>query len=191
MPRWREGLQFPLVADGASLLTMLCCSAAFNALAWSRHIWALQLADHTGILLLIAGTYSPFMAMACCPKILGFVWTLALVSFTLKATRSRWDVEPVHVVCFLGMGWCVLAGWADVSASFTPWAQQMCILGGLLYTAGLVPWAANSFECHNALWHVFVLAASGCFFAVNILEIAQPANWHTNPAGTVGTCQRA
>ena len=40
-----------------SLITMLLCSACFNGLAWSKHLWRLQLADHAGILILIAGTY--------------------------------------------------------------------------------------------------------------------------------------
>jgi hemolysin III len=89
------------------------------------------------------------------------------------------------------MGWCVLSAWSQVNETFSPWAKQMCILGGVLYTAGLIPWAVNGIEGHNAIWHVFVLAASACFFAVMITEAAQPANWHAGPDGVVGTCQHA
>lgn len=160
-----------------SLLAMLVCSATFNALATSQHIWLLQLADHTGILLLIAGTCTPMYVMACCPRALSFVWTLALISFSAKASRSRLDVVALHVPCFLLMGWSALAVWPQITAAFTTWAKNMCVAGGALYTIGLVPWAANGIEGHNALWHAFVLAASGCFFAVHVLETAQPGSW--------------
>ncbi|EOD27064.1 hypothetical protein EMIHUDRAFT_203601 [Emiliania huxleyi CCMP1516] len=172
----------------ASLLAMLLCSATFNGLAWSKpHLWALQLADHTGILLLIAGTYCPIMAMACCPRTLVFVWGLALTSFAVKASRSRLDVVNVHVPLFIMMGWAVVSAWGDVMGALTPWAQSMCLAGGLLYTVGLVPWAVNRLEYHNAVWHVFVLAASGCFFAVQLLEVAQPDRWGAGARPAAGS----
>jgi hemolysin III len=160
---------------GASLLAMITCSATFNGLAWSKNIWALQLADHAGILLLIAGTYTPVMVFAGCPRVLGFVWALALLSFGAKASRSRLDVVGLHVPCFLLMGWAAVSVWGEVTSAFSPWAKHTCLLGGAIYTAGLVPWAANRLEGHNALWHACVLAASACFFAVVRHEVAQPA----------------
>lgn len=169
---------------GASLLGMLVCSAVFNGLAGMcpGHIWALQLADHAGILLLICGTYAPTMTLACCPRALCFVWSLGIISFTAKASRSKLDSVALHVPCFLLMGWTALAVWSDVNAAFTPWAKALCVTGGALYTLGLVPWAQNKLEGHNALWHIFVLVASSCFWLVQILETAQPERWQTGAA---------
>lgn len=64
-----------------SLLAMLCCSAAFNLLVarWTTSTKALQLADHAGILLLIAGSYTPLMVVLCCGRTLAFVWTAGVV----------------------------------------------------------------------------------------------------------------
>lgn len=166
-----------LYVYSASLLAMLCCSAIFHALAWSRHIWALRLADHSGILLLIAGTYSPFMTFACCPRTLCFVWALALVSITAKASRSRFDRPLFHVPCFLLMGWCVVLVWHDIVLVFSPWARSLMKLGGMLYTAGLVPWKSNRLEFHQSIWHIFVLLASGCFLTVLYHEVSQPVSW--------------
>lgn len=171
---------------GAGLLCMLCCSAVFNGLAWTKHIWALQLCDHIGILFLIAGSYTPIMTFACCPRTLAFVWVLAVVSMVAKASRSRLDVVQFHVPIFLLMGWSCMAIWKDVVAVLTPWACRGCVVGGILYTVGLVPWAINKLEFHNAIWHVFVLAASACFLAVMYHEISQPSNWQ---AVQSGTCQ--
>lgn len=88
-------------------------------------------------------------------------------------------------------GGAVVTAYSDVLVSLTPWAQRMCLLGGVLYTVGLIPWAANGLEYHNAIWHLFVLAASGCFFAVQILEVAQPDQWGAGTralAAESGTC---
>jgi hemolysin III len=166
------------------LLAMLCCSAAFNGWAWSRHIWKLQLCDHTGILLLIAGSYTPLMIFACCHRVLVFVWSLAFVSFVAKASRSRFDVVALHVPCFLLMGWSCMLVWHDLLVVFTPWAFKMLVVGGVLYTVGLVPWALNKIEFHNAAWHMFVLAASTCMLAILYVEVAQPSHWQDVSPGT-------
>mmetsp|Transcript_5234 Transcript_5234/g.15530 ORF Transcript_5234/g.15530 Transcript_5234/m.15530 type:complete len:262 (-) Transcript_5234:65-850(-) len=168
-----------------SLLTMLGCSALFNLSVrdWSAYRWELQLADHLGILLLIAGTYTPFMMHACSPRTLGFVWALGLLSFAAKASRSRLDVIPVHVFCFLAMGWACVAAWEGVVAFASPWAVGRLVLGGCLYTGGLVPWACNRLEFHNAVWHVFVLAGTAVFFSIVWHELSAapvcsaPALW--------------
>ena len=48
------------------------------------------------------------------------------------------------------------------------------VIGGCLYTGGLVPWACNGLEFHNAIWHVCVLAASAVFYSVVYHELALP-----------------
>ena len=48
------------------------------------------------------------------------------------------------------------------------------MVGGCLYTGGLVPWACNGLEFHNAIWHVCVLAASAVFYSVVYHELALP-----------------
>lgn len=169
---------------GLGLLSMLCFSAVFNACAWSQHIWALQLIDHTGILLLIAGTYTPMMTFACCPWALAFVWSLAFVSMAAKASQSRFDVVALHIPCFLLMGWSCLIVWQDLLMVFTPWALKMLVLSGVLYTVGLVPWGINKLEFHNAVWHVFVLAGSVCMLVLLYEEVSQPSHWRPVNADT-------
>ena len=160
-----------------SLVCMLFCSATFNMMVatWKKSTWELQLADHLGILLLIAGTYTPFMLHACSPRVLAFVWLVGLLSFVAKASRSKTlDVVQLHVPCFLAMGWACTMTWTAVSQTITPWAIRRLVVGGCLYTGGLVPWACNFVEFHNAIWHVCVLAASAVFYSVVYHELALP-----------------
>ena len=159
-----------------SLVCMLFCSATFNMMVatWKKSTWELQLADHLGILLLIAGTYTPFMLHACSPRVLAFVWLVGAVSFAAKASKSPLDVVQLHVPCFLAMGWACTMTWTAVSQTITPWAIRRLVIGGCLYTGGLVPWACNFVEFHNAIWHVCVLAASAVFYSVVYHELALP-----------------
>ena len=40
----------------------------------------------------------------------------------------------------------------------------MFVLGGIVYTVGLLPWGAKRFEYHVCLWHVHVISGSACIF---------------------------
>ena len=71
---------------------------------WKKSTWELQLADHLGILLLIAGTYTPFMLHACSPRVLAFVWLVGAVSFAAKASKSPLDVVQLPRAVLPGDG---------------------------------------------------------------------------------------
>ena len=92
------------------------------------------------------------------------------MSFSAKASGSALDLLALHVLCFLAMGWAVVGSWGAVSRGFSPLALRGVLLGGTLYTAGLVPWACRGLEYHNAVWHLFVLAASCCPGAAALLQ---------------------
>ena len=188
-----------------SLVTMLLCSTAFNVgqARFYQQRWVLRSFDHAGICLLIVGTYSPTMAVACTNRTLLFVWTIAVVSTAIKWTRwPAVDRLPVHVCSFLLMGWCCIIVWEHVTHAFSPWATNLFLVGGALYTVGLIPWAgmkgmeygqlpppftafhqlpptsiafyrllSSLCRYHIAIWHVFVLVASACFFAVVYVEV--------------------
>ena len=176
-------LRAAIVTYTVSIMTMLICSSMWNGLAWDRgHRRLLQLADHIGILALIVGSYCPMMVMADCPALLRFVWALACISAAIKATGSSLDTEVLHVLCFLGMGWSVVVVWEEFWTNFSPWAKSQCVLAGVLYSTGLLPWKFNRLEGHNALWHVHVLAASAAYCSVVHYEVSQSSAWVRAPA---------
>ena len=56
--------------------------------------------------------------------------------------------------------------WAwPMVAALPPAASILVAAGGLLYTGGVVFFLWDGLRFSNAIWHVFVLAASGCFYA--------------------------
>src|SRR5512134_385934 len=78
----RAELEFPIRLYILGLLSMLICSALYNAAEQSSWRPVLRRLDYAAIFLLIAGTYSPFLAGATNNRVVGAayagVWILAI-----------------------------------------------------------------------------------------------------------------
>ena len=148
-----------------SLVCMLACSATYNCFAWSqKYVRALKLVDHAGILIVIAGSYTPVLTRCRCWRTLAAEWAFAIVSIAAKAARPA-EVGALQLCCFLAMGSApFVCVWAHISAALSPEAMRLCAYVGLLYTGGLVPFVCGRLEFHTFLWHVCVMAASACAF---------------------------
>ena len=165
---------FSVCLYAVSLVSMLACSLLFNSgqAYWYNQRWTLRSLDHAGICLLIVGTYTPTMAVACTMRTMAFVWTIGIVSTAIKWSRGSLDRTSVHLVFFLAMGWACVLVWEHLTNALSSWATQLVLIGGSIYTIGLIPWALlKPMEYHICVWHTFVIVASGCFFAVVYVEI--------------------
>ena len=86
----------PILVYVIGLVTMLALSAAYNMWPVSPAKWILRRFDHSAIYLLIAGTYTPFLAqmknvMASAGLGIG-LWVSALIGMALKlALPGRFD----------------------------------------------------------------------------------------------------
>ena len=146
---------------GFSIIAMITLSAIFNTgqAHWGHRRPALRSADHAGICLMIAGTNTPFMATVCTTNELAFCWAVGLLAILARASRGCCDVALVHVSAFLLMGWSCMSVWEQIQQAFSPWACNMLLTGGSLYTIGLIPWLMKPVEFHISVWHAFVIVA--------------------------------
>ena len=164
---------------GATMITLYLASAVYHLIPQSVERMEQWLAvDQAAIYLLIAGTYTPICLVPLRGpwgwSLFGVIWGLA---FTGIALRFAWKSAPkwLSLVLYLAMGWlCVIGGQALVK-SLSPTAMAYLVLGGVLYTVGSVVFVTDrprlwpgKFGAHD-LWHVFVLGASGCHFALMCL----------------------
>ena len=92
---------------GISLIILYLASTVYHSLA-NRPIKAfLQRIDHSAILVLIAGTYTPFLLTQMRTwlgwTVFGIVWGAALLVLILKLTlKSRFEKPPVWLYLLLG-----------------------------------------------------------------------------------------
>ncbi|MBB5049716.1 hemolysin III [Rhodopseudomonas rhenobacensis] len=149
------------------LLAMLGFSAAYNLWPVSRRKWILRRFDHSAIYILIAATYTPFLAQIkdgmFALALLAGVWGVAIVGILLKLfVPGRFD--KISIGLYLAMGWSGLIAYESVSAAVPHLALWFIAIGGVLYTLGVVFHAWRALRFQNAIWHSFVLLGAACHY---------------------------
>lgn len=176
----REVIAFAIF--GLSQIALYTASTLYHSLplapagvAWLRRI------DHMMVFVLIAGTYTPICLVALDGgwgwSLLAVVWGLAIGGLILK---SRWMHAPkwLSTGIYLLMGWTALIAAPVLVHKLPAGALAWLLAGGIIYTVGAVVYALKRpnlipgvFEAH-ALWHLFVLAGSACFFWMIVRYVA-------------------
>jgi hemolysin III len=149
------------------LLAMLVLSATYNLWPVSRAKWVLRRFDHSSIYVLIAATYTPFIAQMkdsifALALLLG-VWCMAAVGILIKLLfPGRFD--RLAVVLYLGMGWSGFMLYDAGMASLPTLTLWFIAAGGLLYSFGVIFHAWHRLRFQNAIWHCFVLMGAACHY---------------------------
>jgi hemolysin III len=166
-----------IVIYAAGLVAMLGFSAAYNMWPVCHTKWILRRFDHSAIYMLIAGTYTPFVAQLkntlAAGGMLTGVWLTAGVGVLLKlALPGRFD--RLAVVLYLLLGWSGIVVWGPGIASLPSLTFSLLAAGGLLYSIGVIFHLWHSLRFQNAIWHAFVLLAAACHYTA-VLEQAMLA----------------
>ncbi|MEM9582406.1 MAG: hemolysin III family protein [Pseudomonadota bacterium] len=147
------------------LIAMLTVSFCYHMTPWEQYRAVLRRADHATIFLKIAGTYTPLVisiGSMFSYIILALVWALALVGAVTKLFMWR-KPGALNALLYLALGWIsVLLIWSVFEISHV--AGWCAVIGGLLYSAGVIFFLWESLKFANAVWHCFVVVASGFFF---------------------------
>jgi len=160
----------------AVILTAFIASAAYHMTPREHWRPALRRIDHAAIFLKIAGTYTPLVVLIGSNfsfLVLGLVWATALYGVSRRLFYWR---EPGMgaTILYLGLGWASLALAWPMTQTIPALSFWLVIAGGATYTAGVIFYKWESLRFSNAIWHVFVLAASACHFsAIYIGEMAK------------------
>jgi hemolysin III len=148
---------------GGTLVFLYGASTLYHSARTPKMKRVLRLVDHVAILLLIAGTYTPFtmglMRDGWGWTLLAIVWGLAVVGLLFKLFsqhRFHWAATSIY----LAMGW-VSVFFIEPMGAALPWGgMALLVAGGLTYTAGVIFYGWHSLPYSHAIWHVFVLAGS-------------------------------
>ena len=132
-----------------------------------------RVVDHCAIYGLIAGTYTPICLLGLGLRhglpLLAFVWLIAALGVAVKI-RTRGGCHSMCTASYLLAGWSIVGLSKTAAASLDPTVWQLIVLGGVVYTVGVVFYAWRQLPYHHALWHLFVLAGS-CLHYLAILRL--------------------
>lgn len=172
---WHGELPVVLAASiyGASLIAMFAFSASYHLVGHPRAKALLRRFDHGAIFVKIAGTYTPFAVLfggESATTVLIGIWTAALVGLALVTAVPR-RFEWISLGLYLAMGWAVVVVGGPILAEMSDAGVVLIVIGGVLYTLGVVFHLWDRLPFQNAIWHAHVLAASFVFYAAVLLEV--------------------
>jgi hemolysin III len=162
---------------GLSLFLVYLASTLYHGLQKPRLRPFLRKIDHACIYLLIAGTYTPFvlvsMRSAAGLTILAVVWAMAVFGIVYKFFFiDRFVV--LTTLAYVVMGWMSVLVWQEMVANIPGLGLWFLMIGGGLYTIGVIFYAMTRIRYTHAVWHGFILAASACHF-VAVLTLLSKA----------------
>lgn len=175
--------QLSFLIHGIGMVIMLNCSALYHHWAWEwQNSQKLLCLDHIGISSMIMGCYTPVMLQCACYRVLAFVWVLGLLGFAMEGWKlirgsngrsggadGTWSAMDVaHVIRYVTMGWACVVAAPSLRQKLPGNVVSLAVIGGLLYTSGVLIFIQGRREFHMAIWHFMVLVASLCFYASNL-----------------------
>ncbi|HEY4193342.1 MAG TPA: hemolysin III family protein [Mesorhizobium sp.] len=152
-----------------SLLTVLSVSLAYNLWPVSSPAkWVLRRVDHSAIYLLIAATYTPFLAQIegspLARLMIVTVWAAAAMGIALKIfLPGRFD--RLAVLFYLAIGWSGVILAEPLAQALPANSVRLIIAGGIVYSLGVVFFVWKRLRFHTALWHGFVVTGAGLHLA--------------------------
>lgn len=136
---------FPAAVFAISASVMLGTSALYHRVVWGERarLW-MRRADHAGIYLLIAGTYTPVGLISLHGAwrwtVLPIVWSGAAAATLVK---FFWVAAPKWLAAVLGLilGWVGVAAMPELAQHAGIAPVVLLAVGGLFYTAGAIVYA--------------------------------------------------
>ncbi len=129
---------------GFSVIALYTVSSVYHGLKCCTGKKVMQVIDHCTIYLLIVGTYTPILLSGIRPAypviawtVFGVEWALALAAATFTAIDLS-KYKKLSMICYLGMGWCIVAVLKQTINVMTLRGFLMLLSGGIAYTVGAV-----------------------------------------------------
>ncbi len=178
------GLRVASAVYAATGVLLFGVSAVYHRGNWSaRTRLVLKRLDHTNIMLVIAGSYTPLawamLERSTAVTLLWIIWAGALIGVLFRIlwlNAPRWLYVPVYVALGMGALFYLPAFWAA-----DPLVTVLILAGGALYIAGAVFYAlrrpnfsVERFGFHE-LFHAFTVAAFAAHFTAILLAVLDPA----------------
>jgi hemolysin III len=117
---------------------------------------------------MIAGSYTPFTTQrltgAWAWGMTSAVWALALGAAAVKLFAPGFG-RKFWVGVYLAIGWIAVIAVKPLLAGVSALALVLLLVGGLVYSLGVIVYLKRDLPFRRAIWHGFVTAAAATHFA--------------------------
>jgi hemolysin III len=174
-PELDVSVRLGVMVYGVTMTLLYLTSALYHGWREGPVKRALMKLDYCVIYLFIAGTYTPFsLGVLHGPWgwfLLTAIWTLAIAGAVLRGA-DRLSHPYLSTALYLVMGWLVVVAAVPLVERMPAVGLAWLLAGGLAYTVGVTFYLLdNRLKFAHLVWHLFVLAGSGCHF-VAVLRYA-------------------
>lgn len=154
---------FSILIYALSFIILFAASTLYHYTVEKTLKQRYRILDHISIYLLIAGTYTPVLLITLINS-LGFtllylVWGIACFGLVLKLFFTG-RFEVFSMLLYLVMGWLIVIDFPNLMLAIGSGGVFWLILGGSLYTIGIVFYAISKIPYNHFIWHLFVLAGA-------------------------------
>lgn len=160
---------------GGSLVIMYLCSTLYHMEQEDERKQRYRTWDHISIYLVIAGT-SSLLTLTVLRGPLG--WTLFGVEWGLALLGSCFKLffgprfKLLSTLGYVLMGWIVAFAIRPLLKILPAEGVTLLVLGGAFYTLGVPFYLLDKKKKYfHGIWHLFVIAGSGCHFFLGLFHI--------------------
>ncbi len=152
---------------GTTMFTLYFGSTMCHAMIGEKSESFFEVWDSVAIYALIAGTYTPFclvnMRGIVGWTLFGILWAIAIFGAYMKI-RSPKHQPKWMVALYLIMGWALIFVLPVMIKTVHPVGLWFILAGALSYTIGVLFYLWRKLKFSHAVWHLFVIGGSVCFF---------------------------
>ena len=147
---------------GSSLILLYLSSTLYHGTKDSKLKKIFKRFDHSAIFLLIAGTYTPIVLISMRDTwviyLFILIWAMTVFGITGEFLFTQ-KFKHLEFIMYIAMGWMALIAIKPLLGlpieTFT-WI----IVGGVIYSIGVVFYKWDSLPYNHTIWHLFVLGGS-------------------------------
>ncbi len=148
---------------GTTLVLLYLSSTLYHSFTKEKAKNLFARFDHAAIFLLIAGTYTPFLLTvlrgALGWTLFGIIWGVAIAGIVIRSIYLT-KFRKLMVGLYLAMGWMFVFAFGPMMRSLPGISFMFLVLGGVLYSIGVIFYAWRNLKYGHGIWHLFVLAGS-------------------------------
>ena len=159
---------------GASLIILYTMSTLYHSFTNERVKHFFQIMDHNTIFLLIAGTYTP-ITLYILGGVTGWVlfsivWVASIIGITLNSINMEKAKIP-SLICYIATGWVIIFAIKPLIAKVPFLSALFLVLGGVIYTVGIVFYVIKKVKYFHPVWHIFTILGSAFHYFSILIAI--------------------